>query len=280
MRKIHSKQITEAIKKLSQEANFDLPRDVKNCIKKAKQTEISGTGKNILNQLEKNAQIAESERRPLCQDTGMAVVFVEFGQNIVIEGNTIEKAVNQGIKQGYTKGFLRKSVVKDPLNRQNTKNNTPAIIHLKQIPGDKLIIKFAPKGGGAENMSRLKMLKPTEGIKEIKEFVLETVEQAEANPCPPIIVGIGLGGNFEQSAILAKKALFRNLEVKNPDEFYANLEENLKTEINKLGIGPQGFGGTQTCFRVFIETFPCHIASLPVAINIQCHVARHKKIVI
>ncbi len=280
MRTIHSDQITQAIKKLAQEANFDLPQDVKNTIKEAKKNETSPAGKNVLDQLEKNAQIAKTEQRPICQDTGMAVVFAELGQNIVIEGQTIEGAINEGIRQGYAEGFLRKSVVKDPLNRKNTQDNTPAIVYIKQIPGNKLTLKLAPKGGGAENMSRLKMLKPAQGIKGIKEFVKETVELAGANPCPPIIVGLGIGGNFEKSALLAKKALFKNLDKKHSDPFYANLEEDLKNEINKLGIGPQGFGGTQTCLRVLIESFPCHIASLPVAINLQCHAARHKEIII
>ena len=280
MRKIHSDKITEAIKNLCQEANLNLPQDVKDALQRAKENEASETGKNILEQLQENSKIAENKKMPLCQDTGMAIVFIELGQEVLIEGETIENAINAGIKQGYAEGFLRKSVVKDPLNRINTGDNTPAIIHIKQILGDKLIIKFAPKGGGAENMSRLAMLKPAQGVEGIKKFVIETIELAGANPCPPIIIGLGIGGNFEESAILAKKALFRNLNEKHPDSFYAELEEELKNEINKLGIGPQGFGGTQTCLRVLIETFPCHIASLPVAINIQCHAARHKEIVI
>lgn len=280
MRKIHSDLITEAIKKLSQEANLNLPQDVKDALQNAKKNETSETGKNILEQLQQNAEVAEKEKMPICQDTGMAVVFVELGQEVLIEGETIQKAVNEGIKQGYEEGYLRKSVVKDPVNRKNTQDNTPAIIHIEQVHGDRLTIKFAPKGGGAENMSRLAMLKPAQGVKGIKKFVLETIEQAGANPCPPIIIGLGLGGNFEKSAILAKRALFRDLNQKNPDVFYANLEEELENEINNLGIGPQGFGGTQTCLRVLIETYPCHIASLPIAVNIQCHAARHKEIVI
>ena len=280
MRTINSNQITKAIKNLCQEANLNLPQDVKDALQKAKENEVSETGKNVLKQLQENAKIAEEKKLPLCQDTGMAVVFVEIGQEVLIEGQTIEEAIDVGIRQGYEEGFLRKSIVKDPLNRVNTGDNTPAIIHIKQVSGDKLKIQFAPKGGGAENMSRLKMLKPAQGIEEIKEFVLETVDLAGANPCPPIILGIGIGGNFEQSALLAKKALFRNLNQKNSDTFYAKLEEDLKIEVNKLGIGPQGFGGAQTCLRVLLETFPCHIASLPVAINIQCHAARHKEIVI
>lgn len=280
MRKINSEKIIEVVKKLCIETNLQLPQDVQNVLQKAKQDEVSQTGKNILEQLQENAKIADIQKMPLCQDTGMAVVFVEIGQDVCIEGLTLEEAINEGVKQGYIEGFLRKSVVSDPLKRENTKDNTPAIIHIEQVAGKKLKIQFAPKGGGAENMSRLKMLKPAQGVVGIKEFVLETVELAGANPCPPIIVGIGIGGNFEKSAILAKKALFRNLEKENQNMFYANLEKDLKDEINNLGIGPQGFGGTQTCLRVLIETFPCHIASLPVAVNIQCHSARHGEVVL
>lgn len=280
MRKIHSDQIIEAVKNLCIEANLVLPQDVKNALEKAEKEEISPAGKDVLNQLKENSKIAESKKRPLCQDTGTAVFFVEMGQEVCIEGSGLEDAINEGVRQGYTEGFLRKSVLGDPLERKNTGDNTPAIVHLKQVPGNKLKIKFAAKGGGAENMSRLAMLKPAQGVDGVKKFVIETVELAGANPCPPIVVGIGIGGNFEKSAILAKQALFRNLEEKNPAPFYADLEEELKNEINKLGIGPQGFGGTQTCLRVLIKTFPCHIASLPVAVNIQCHSARHGEIVI
>lgn len=275
MRTINSEEIIAAVKKLCIEVNFNLPEDVKTCLKKAYTEEESEAGKNVLGQIKKNAEIAPQEKLPLCQDTGTAVFFVEMGQEVLIEGEALEDAINEGVRQGYQEGFLRKSIVSDPLRRENTGDNTPAIIHLKQVEGDKLKIQFAAKGGGAENMSRLAMLKPAQGVEGVKDFVLETVQLAGANPCPPIIVGLGIGGNFEKSAELAKLALFRNLEEENSDNFYAELEDELKIEINKLGIGPQGFGGTQTCLRVLIETAPCHIASMPVAVNIQCHSARH-----
>lgn len=275
MRKINADQIVQTVKKLCIETNLFLPKDVKNILAQAAKAEVSITGKDVFRQIEKNAQIAETKKRPLCQDTGSAVFFVEIGQRVLIEGVDLEKALNEGVRQAYLEGFLRKSILNDPLERKNTGDNTPAIVHLKQVPGDKLKIKFAPKGGGAENMSRLAMLKPSQGVAGVKKFVIETVDLGGANPCPPIIVGIGIGGNFETSAILAKQALFRDLETENSNQFYADLETELKNEINQLGIGPQGFGGTQTCLRVLIETAPCHLASLPVAVNIQCHSARH-----
>lgn len=275
MRKINADQIVQAVKKLCIEANLFLPKDVKNVLAKAAKAEVSVAGKNVFKQIEANAQIAETKKRPLCQDTGSAVFFVEIGQSVLIEGVDLEKALNEGVRQAYLESFLRKSILNDPLERKNSGDNTPAIVHLKQVPGDKLKIKFAPKGGGAENMSRLTMLKPSQGVAGVKKFVIETVDLAGANPCPPIIVGVGIGGNFETSAILAKKALFRDLETENQNQFYATLEAELKNEINQLGIGPQGFGGKQTCLSVLIETYPCHIASLPVAVNIQCHSARH-----
>ena len=278
MRKIHSKQIVEAVKNLCLEVNFCLPVDIKQSLQKAKKEEKSKTGQNILQQIEQNAEIAEKEKIPLCQDTGTAVFFIEIGQKVLIEGTTLETAVNQGVKHGYQEGFLRKSIVSDPFKRENTQNNTPAIIHLSQVLGDKIKIQFAPKGGGAENMSHLVMLKPAEGIEGVKKFVLDTVKSAGANPCPPIVVGVGIGGNFEKCAELAKKALFRKLNQSHTDPFYAELEKELEAEINKTGIGPQGLGGTQTCLKVLIETFPCHIASLPIAVNLQCHSARHGEV--
>ena len=234
--------------------------------------------KEILEKILTNIDIAKKEEMPICQDTGMACVFIEIGQDVHIIGGNLKDAINEGIRQGYNEGFLRKSVVKDPLDRINTMDNTPAIIYYDIVEGDKLKIKVAPKGFGSENMSQLKMLKPADGLEGVKDFVLKVVKEAGPNPCPPIVVGIGIGGTFDKAANLAKKALVRPLNEKNNNEFYANLEKELLKEVNELGIGPQGFGGKTTALAVNIETYPTHIAGLPVAVNINCHVTRHAEI--
>jgi fumarate hydratase subunit alpha len=227
-----------------------------------------------------NSDIASKENMPMCQDTGMAVIFVELGQDVHIVGGSLKEAINEGIRQGYSEGYLRKSVVKDPLTRVNTGDNTPAVIHIDIVDGEELKITIAPKGFGSENMSRIKMLKPSDGVEGVKEFVLETVKIAGPNPCPPIIVGVGIGGTFEKAAELSKKALLRSIEERNNDTYYSDLEDELITKINKLGIGPQGFGGKTTALGVNIETYPTHIAGLPVAVNISCHATRHAEIVL
>lgn len=227
-----------------------------------------------------NSDIASKENMPMCQDTGMAVIFVELGQDIHIVGGGLKEAINEGVRQGYSEGYLRKSVVKDPLTRVNTGDNTPAVIHIDVVDGDELKITIAPKGFGSENMSRIKMLKPSDGVEGVKEFVLETVKIAGPNPCPPIIVGVGIGGTFEKAAELSKKALLRSIEERNKDTYYSDLEDELISKINKLGIGPQGFGGKTTALGVNIETYPTHIAGLPVAVNISCHATRHAEIIL
>jgi len=280
MREVHVSKITETIKQLCMDANYYLGHDIKNKFYEFKERETSKLGKEILDILIQNSEIAEKEKMPMCQDTGMAVVFMEIGQDVHIIGGNLEDAINEGVRQGYIEGYLRKSVVKDPLDRVNTKDNTPAIIHYNIIPGDKIKITVAPKGFGSENMSRLKMLKPADGVEGIKKFVLETVKEAGPNPCPPIVVGVGIGGTFEKAAFLAKKALLRSVDEGNKNPFYAQLEKELLEEINKLGIGPQGFGGLTTCLGVNIEVYATHIAGLPVAVNINCHATRHKEAVI
>lgn len=244
-------------------------------------TEQSPVGQTILNQLLENARIARREQIPICQDTGVAVFFVEMGEEVRVEGGSIYDAIHRGVKKGYEEGYLRKSMVQDPIFlRENTKDNTPAIIHLTLVPGQELKIQMAPKGGGSENMSQLKMLRPADGVQGIKEFVLQVVEAAGPNPCPPLIVGIGVGGTMEVAALLAKKALFLPLNAKNPDPRLAELEEEIKEAINDLGIGPMGLGGNTTALDVHIKTHPCHIASLPVAVNLNCHAARHAEIIL
>lgn len=277
MRSIHTDEITKNIKEMCIEANLHLEKDVVNAITKAEQTEESDIGKKILGQLQENMDIAQKEDIPICQDTGMAIIFLKIGQDVHIEGIAIEDAVNEGIRQGYTEGYLRKSVVKDPLIRENTKDNTPGVIHYEIVPGDKIEITVAPKGFGSENMSRVCMLKPADGIEGVKEAVLETVRLAGPNACPPMVIGVGIGGSFEKCAILAKKALTRNLEEPSPIPYVQELEEELLKEINQLGFGPGGLGGRNTALGVNIETYPTHIAGLPVAINICCHVNRHVK---
>lgn len=279
MRTINCIEITEAVAALVKEANYFLPGDVLEAISNAKKKEESAVGKDIFEQILENNKIASEKGVPICQDTGLVVIFLEIGYDVFFDGD-LYQAVNDGVKKGYEEGYLRKSVVKGPFKRINTGDNTPAVIHSKVVSGDKLRIIAAPKGGGSENMSLVKMLKPADGIDGVRELVLKTVREAGANPCPPIIVGIGLGGSFEKAALLAKEALLRPVDDRNPDSEIASLEENLLDDINKLGIGPQGLGGTQTALAVKINTYPCHIASLPVAININCHVARHKEIVL
>lgn len=277
MREVSTDKITKNIKEMCIEANYILSDDVKNKIINSAAVENSEIGKKILSQLEENMEIAEREQIPICQDTGMAVVFIKIGQEVHITGGSLEDAINQGVREGYTEGYLRKSVVKDPLIRENTKDNTPAIIHYEIIPGDKVEITVAPKGFGSENMSRVCMLKPADGIEGVKNAVIETVKLAGPNACPPVVVGVGIGGTFEKCALLAKKALTRDINSESSIEYVAELENELLDEINNLNIGPGGLGGKITALGVNIETYPTHIAGLPVAINMCCHVNRHKK---
>lgn len=280
MKQIDAGLITKEVKRLVMEANYFLPDDVMEALKKAKEEEKWELAEATLDKIIENAEIAKNDVAPMCQDTGMAIVFVEMGQDVRIVNGYIEDAINQGVREGYEEGLLRKSVVGDPLNRVNTKDNTPAVINYSIVPGDKLKITVAPKGFGSENMSRLKMLKPAEGLEGVKDFVLETVELAGPNPCPPIVIGVGIGGSFDRAALLAKKSLMRSFDDYNENPFYADLEKELLELVNELGIGPQGFGGKTTALRVFIEYYPTHIAGLPVAVNIQCHATRHKEVVL
>ena len=277
MREIHVSEITKVVKELCIESNYYLSKDVKEALQKAKENETWELAENILDKIILNSNIAKNEDMPICQDTGMACVFMEIGQDVHIIGGLLEDAINEGVRQGYDEGFLRKSVVKDPLDRVNTNDNTPAIIYYDIVQEDKIKITVSPKGFGSENMSRIKMLKPSDGLKGVKDFIIETVMLAGPNPCPPIVIGVGIGGTFDKAAYLAKKALIRPLDKRNSKEFYSNLEEELLEAINKLGIGPQGFGGKTTALGVNIETYPTHIAGLPVAVNINCHVTRHKE---
>ena len=276
MRTISTDEIIKNIKEMCIEANYYLSEDMKDKIDHACQVEESPLGRQILSQLEENMQIAESSQIPICQDTGMAVVFLKIGQDVHIEGMNLEDAVNEGIRQGYVEGYLRKSVVKDPLRRVNTGDNTPAMLYIELVPGDKIELTVAPKGFGSENMSRIAMLKPSDGIEGVKNFILKTAEEAGPNPCPPIVIGVGIGGTFDKAALLAKKALLRSTDERTADEFYAELENEMLRKVNALGIGPQGFGGKTTALAVNIEAMPTHIAGLPVAVNINCHVTRHK----
>ena len=275
MREISAQKITEVIKKLCIDANCYLPGDLKNRIEDCRKAENWGQAQEILDRIIENYQISDEKAQPICQDTGVACVFLKIGQEVHIDGN-LEEAVNEGVRQGYTEGYLRKSVVRDPLDRVNTGDNTPAMIYYELVPGDKLEITVAPKGFGSENMSQIKMLRPSDGLQGVKDFVCKVVEDAGPNPCPPIVVGVGIGGTFDKAAFLAKKALMRSVDVPNEKPFYAQLEKELLEQINALGIGPQGFGGKTTALAVNIETFPTHIAGLPVAVNINCHVTRHK----
>lgn len=280
MREIDVKEIINAVKELCISSNCVLNDDVYNSLKISAENEVSEIGKDILEKIMKNADIAKEKMKPICQDTGMAVVFLEVGQDVHIVGGNITDAVNEGVRQGYTEGYLRKSVVSDPLLRVNTKDNTPAIIHYDIVPGDKIKIIVAPKGFGSENMSKIYMLKPSQGIEGVKNAVLETVKLAGPNPCPPMVVGVGIGGNFEMSAYLAKKALLREVGSHSKIEYIKELEDELLEKVNKTGIGPQGLGGKTTVLGLNIETFATHIAGLPVAINISCHVTRHGEKVI
>lgn len=275
MRKIELAEVTAKIKEMFIEACEDIPENVLKTLKNAEAEEQSPLGREVLEKIVENDLLARDKHLPICQDTGVAVVMLTIGSEVVFEGDIYE-AVNDGVRQAYTEGYLRKSVVRHPLDRVNTKDNTPAIVHVKIVPGDVFRIDVAPKGGGSENMSVVKMLIPADGVEGIKKLVLDTVFNAGGKPCPPIIVGLGIGGNFEKCAMMAKEALFREIDDKSPDPIARKLEEELLEEINKLGVGPMGFGGTVTCLAVKVNTYPCHIASLPVAINIQCHAARHK----
>jgi len=277
MRDVNVSEITKNIKEMCIEANHFLSEDMKKVFKNAVDSEESPLGKRVLNQLNENLSIAASDMIPICQDTGMAVIFINVGQEVHFTGGGITDAINEGVREGYVEGYLRKSVVSDPLIRENTKDNTPAVIHYSIVPGDKVEITVAPKGFGSENMSRVFMLKPADGIEGVKNAILTAVKDAGPNACPPMVVGVGIGGTFEKCAILAKKALTRNLEEKSDIEYVRNLESEMLEKINKLGIGPGGLGGTQTALAVNIETYPTHIAGLPVAVNICCHVNRHVK---
>ena len=274
MREIDSALITEVVARLCIYANLNLPPDLKLQIISSSKEESWETASIILDHIIENFNIADENLQPICQDTGLACVFLSIGQDVHIKGN-LEEAVNEGVRKGYSQGYLRKSVVSDPLKRVNTGDNTPAMIYYDICPGDKLKITVAPKGFGSENMSQIKMLKPSDGIDGVKDFVIKVVEDAGPNPCPPIVVGVGIGGTFDKAAYLAKKALMRPVDQRNSEDFYAELEEELLEKINALGIGPQGFGGKTTALAVNIEKFPTHIAGLPVAVNINCHVTRH-----
>lgn len=275
MRIIHTDTIISNIKEMCIEANYNLSKDMESAIVSAPKKEESPIGKKILGQLEENINIAREELIPICQDTGMAIIFMKIGQDVHVEGINLEDAINEGIRQGYEEGYLRKSVVKDPIIRENTKDNTPGIIHYEIVPGENIDITVAPKGFGSENMSRVYMLKPADGIEGVKAAVIETVKLAGPNACPPMVVGVGVGGSFEKCTLLAKKALTRNLQERSSIPYVKELEEELLESINKLGIGPAGLGGRVTALGVNVETYPTHIAGLPVAINICCHVNRH-----
>lgn len=279
MKSIKSQEITKLVKKMCIEANIHLGEDVVKSLNHNLQKEESPLGKNILNILIENTKIAKEKNIPICQDTGMAVFFVKVGQEVIVEGETITDAINEGVRQGYTEGYLRKSVV-EPITRTNTQDNTPAIIHYEMVKGDELAIEFAPKGFGSENMSKLKMLKPSDGIEGIKQFIIDTVSEAGPNPCPPIVVGVGIGGTVDKCAQIAKKALLREVGVHHENNEIEELEKELLIKINNLGIGPQGLGGNTTALSVNVETFPTHIAGLPVVVNINCHASRHKKVTI
>jgi len=280
MRQINTEQITDTIEKLCIDANYNLGDDLISSLRDALEKEESPLGREVITQLLENAEIGKQEQVPVCQDTGFAIIFIEIGQDIMLTGGNLQDAINEGVRRGYKNGLLRKSIVKNPIDRINTGDNTPAVIHTDIVPGDKLKITFDAKGGGCENMSRSAMLTPAQGREGVINFVVETVKTAGANPCPPIIVGVGLGGTFDYSTLLAKKAILRPVGSYNKDDTIAKLEIELLDKINKLGIGPQGLGGRITALAVQVETFPCHIASLPVAVNIECHSHRTKTVVI
>ncbi len=278
MREISVKEVSEKVEELLLDATENIPENVLECLKNAKEKEESPLGKEVIDRIVANDILAREKKLPICQDTGVVVCFLEVGYDCHFDGDIYE-AINEGVRNAYVGGYLRKSVVKHPLDRVNTKDNTPAITHVKFVPGDKLKITVAPKGGGSENMSLVKMLIPADGVEGIKKLVLDTVFNGGGKPCPPVIVGVGIGGNLEKSALLAKESLMREIDDVNPDPILRNLEEELLKEINELGVGPMGFGGTVTALSVKINAYPCHIASLPVAINIQCHASRHKSTV-
>ena len=275
MKEISAQKITQVVKQLCIQANCFLPGDMKNRIEESYAQETWPQAKEILERIMENYRIADEQAKPICQDTGVACVFVTIGQDVHVEGNLAE-AIHEGVRQGYAEGYLRKSVVRDPLDRVNTGDNTPAMIYYDIVPGDKLEITVAPKGFGSENMSQIKMLKPSDGLQGVKDFILKVVEEAGPNPCPPIVVGVGVGGTFDKAAFMAKKALMRSVDQRHPEPFWAELEAEMLQKVNELGIGPQGFGGRTTALCVNIEKCPTHIAGLPVAVNINCHVARHK----
>jgi fumarate hydratase subunit alpha len=278
MREIQASRITEEVARLCMEANFELEDDVRRALEKALETEESPAGKEVLRQILENADIANGERMPMCQDTGLAVVFAEIGQDVHVAGGGFEDAIHAGVKKGYTDGYLRKSSLADPVRGGNTGDNTPAVIHVRIVPGDAFRLWIVPKGGGSENMSRIAMMKPADGVEGIKKFVVDNVRAASGNPCPPIIVGVGIGGTFERCAWLAKKALLREIGSTHPDPFYADLEKELLRLVNDTGVGPMGLGGRTTALAVHIEVAPRHIASFPVSMNLNCHAARHKYI--
>ena len=276
MREIQVQQIIDVIEKLCIDANNHLPEDVKCAIKNCRACEDGKIACGVLDNIIENFEIADNENLPICQDTGMACVFLEIGQDVHIVGGDLTEAINEGVRRGYKNGYLRKSVVADPVRRGNTGDNTPAMIYTEIVPGDKLKITLGPKGFGSENMSAVRMFKPSAGLQGIKDFIIETVETAGPNPCPPIVIGVGIGGTFDKAALLAKKAIMRPLDTSNPDPYYADLEKEMLEKVNALGIGPQGFGGKTTAIGLNIEVLPTHIAGMPCAININCHVTRHK----
>jgi len=278
MKEIFVEEIISAVEKLCMESNYDLGSDIMSGFQKALKDERSPLGIEVLERLIENAEIAHQERVPMCQDTGMAVLFVEIGQDLHVAGGALTEAINEGVRRGYDHGYLRKSVVKDPFERVNTGDNTPAVIHYDIVLGDSLHLVVAPKGFGSENMGGLKMCKPSEGLEGAMQFVVDTVERAGGNPCPPIIVGVGVGGTMEKATFLAKKSLLREVGKHNPEERLAKIEEELLERVNRLGIGPQGFGGVVTALAVNLEVYPTHIAGMPVAVNIGCHATRHKEI--
>ncbi|NQT71573.1 MAG: fumarate hydratase [Chloroflexi bacterium] len=281
MREIETAKITQEVARMCQEANFYLGEDVIAALKKGRDNDTSDVAKQVLDQILQNAEIAATERIPLCQDTGLAVIFIDLGQDVHVTGGDLYTAIEDGIRKGYEEGYLRKSVVTQPFSaRVNTKDNTPAVIHTRIVPGDQLKVTVAPKGGGSENMSRVTVLKPAQGKQGVIDYVVSVVEEAGSNPCPPIIVGVGIGGTIEQTALIAKRSLLREVGKPNPDPEVADLEAELLKRVNALGTGPQGFGGNTTALAVHVETYPAHIASMPVAVNIQCHSARHKEAVL
>lgn len=280
MREVNVKLIEETIKRLCIEANYYIGEDIKDALNRSSIKEDYPLAKDILKDIIKNEKIARDEKVPICQDTGMACIFLEIGQDVHITGGDLEDSINEGVRRGYEEGYLRKSVVKDPIDRINTKDNTPAVIYYEIVKGSNIKIKLAPKGFGSENMSKIGMLKPSDGIDGVKKFILDTVKEAGPNPCPPMVIGVGIGGTFDKAAYLAKKALLKPIDYINESEYYKALEEELLKEINNLGIGPQGFGGLTTALGINILTYPTHIAGLPVAVNISCHATRHKEAVL